>query len=643
MNIIFGIWRPQGPPVTREELESMAAHTRRFAPDGEWLRTCGEIGFGVQAQYTHSRSRLDVQPTSDELGNLLIFDGRIDNYRDLLRDLDLAGEDTPDSEIVLCAYRRWGERCFARLVGDWALALWDSLTHTLHLGRDHAGTRLLHYSRHSDGTVVWATYLDSYLSTALLDELDPVYMASYLAMLPSYGRTPFRDIKAIPPGHLVETTEHSTISVQFWSPKHYEQGVLKSSDDYAAHFLHLLKQSVARRTGAGAPILAELSGGVDSSAIVCLSDLLQSLGESQFEKLETLSYFNDSDPDWNERPYFTLVEAKRGHRGIHIDASLYCSTFKRAMGNRSSYLYPGIEDNVLKRDYDLRSITLSGGHRSILSGIGGDEFTGGTLDPAVEVADLFARGRAFSAVSRSFRWCLDRRISLIDLLGQSATFLRDHRKSTHLEITVKSIPWLTEAGRRHCRLAVQELPFAFYKPFVTRPVDAEISDTWWLTLRTQPHLKPSAIYRYEYRYPYLDRDLLEFLLGLPLDQLSRPGRRRYAMRRALRGIIPEEILERRRKAFLLSSPLTHIRRLGPSLRPLTEASLLVEGGFVDATQIQRAMDGMFGGEDIRWWVLISRFAGLETWLQYRVQGARVEARNGDPVLAIGDAYEIPAQ
>src|SRR5216683_3272118 len=104
MNIIFGIWRSQGPRVTAEELESMSVHTRRFAPDGEWLQTSSEIGLGSQAQYTHDRSRLEAQPTSDAAGNILVYDGRLDNYRDLLRDLDVVGQDTPDSEIILCAY-----------------------------------------------------------------------------------------------------------------------------------------------------------------------------------------------------------------------------------------------------------------------------------------------------------------------------------------------------------------------------------------------------------------------------------------------------------------------------------------------------------------------------------------------------------
>src|ERR1700723_3641126 len=145
MNIIFGIWRPQGPPVTREELVSMAVHTRQFAPDGEWYRITPEIGFGVPAQFTHERSRLECHPASDVAGNVLLFDGRLDNYRNLMSELGLIGDNTSDSEIILSAYRRWGKDCFVRLVGDWALVLSDARSSVLYFARDHAGTRLLHY------------------------------------------------------------------------------------------------------------------------------------------------------------------------------------------------------------------------------------------------------------------------------------------------------------------------------------------------------------------------------------------------------------------------------------------------------------------------------------------------------------------
>jgi asparagine synthase (glutamine-hydrolysing) len=639
MNIIFGMWRPQGPPVTREELESMAMHTRRFAPDGEWYRITPEIGFGVQAQYTHERSRLECQPSFDAAGNVLLFDGRLDNYRKLMSELGLNSQNTSDSEIILSAYRRWGNDCLVRLIGDWALVLWDARSHTLYLARDHAGTRLLHYSREDSGAIRWATYLDSYLRTGLLDSLDPIYMASYLAMLPCYGRSPYRQIHAILPGHLLRATSQNTKASQFWTPAQAASTSPRSLEDSKAEYLHLFGQSVARRTVPGAPILAQLSGGMDSTSIVCVADHLRKLSgaSSSAEPLDTLSYYDDSEPSWNERPYFSLVEAQRGRRGFHVDASIYRESFEGPTTNEARYLYPGIHEGTIKHDLDLYATTSHAGYRSILSGIGGDEFTGGNPTPASEIVDLLAMGRIFSSARRALAWCLAQRISLVELFGQSISFLSDHSQHAHLDSKKTVIPWLTPLTREHLQAAAHELPLVHFKPLFVRPKMTELSETWWYTLRTQPHLQPSETFRWEYRYPFLDRDLLEFLFELPYEYLAKPGRRRFLMRAALQQIVPEEILERRRKAYLLSSPLRNIRELTTRLAAIIDRSVLAQSRFVDKYALRGALERTVNGDDLRWWGYLLRFATLETWLQHRENVA--VTHEGDPDLA---GMSVPA-
>ena len=205
-----------------------------------------------------------------------------------------------------------GQRLFPRLVGDWSLCLWDSKSTTLFLARDHAGTRTLFYSRDSSGTVTWSTYLDSFLGTRLLDTPDTEYMACYLAMLPCYRRTPYRDVQAVLPGHVRD--QESWIlgySIQYWTPLAHDELVFKSEGDYDERFLALFEQAVARRTGPGAPVLAQLSGGMDSTSIVCVSDCLRRSSQHEPELVDILSYFDDSDPSWNEKPYFTIVETRR--------------------------------------------------------------------------------------------------------------------------------------------------------------------------------------------------------------------------------------------------------------------------------------------------------------------------------------------
>ena len=141
MSIIFGVSAEDGRQIEVRELEALARATERYAPDGTWLRTAGNTGMGYQPYHTHGRSRLEKQPANDERGWMLSLDGRLDNHKELCSLLGLDGRESADSEIVLAAFARWGEDCFTRMVGDWALALWSEIDHVLYLARDHARTR----------------------------------------------------------------------------------------------------------------------------------------------------------------------------------------------------------------------------------------------------------------------------------------------------------------------------------------------------------------------------------------------------------------------------------------------------------------------------------------------------------------------
>jgi asparagine synthase (glutamine-hydrolysing) len=426
------------------------------------------------------------------------------------------------------------------------------------------------------------------------------------------------------PGHFLKATSQSARASQFWTPTQAPPHPRRSFEDYKAEFLHLFGQSVARRTVPGAPVLAQLSGGTDSTSIVCVADHLRKLSgaSSSAEPLDTLSYYDDSEPSWNERPYFSLVEAQRGRRGFHVDASIYRESFEGPTTIEARYLYPGINEVTIKHDLDLFATTSSGGYRSILSGIGGDEFTGGNPTPASEIVDLLAMGRVCSSARRALAWCLVQRISLVELFGQSISFLSDHSQHAHLDSKKTVIPWLTPLTREHLQAAAHELPLVHFKPLLVRPKMTELSETWWYTLRTQPHLQPSETFRWEYRYPFLDRDLLEFLFQLPYEYLAKPGRRRFLMRAALQQIVPEEILERRRKAFLLSSPLRNIRELTTRIDAIIDRSALAQSGYVDKGALRGALERTVNGDDLRWWGYLLRFATLETWIQHR-EGARV--------------------
>ena len=270
MSTIFGIRKLAGETVPERELLDLAEATERFAPDGLAIQASGRVGMGFQPYYTHTRSQLENGPVADHHGNLLSLDGRLDNYQDLAHELGLESTLTPDSQIVLAAFRRWGEACFSHFVGDWGIALWSERDQSLYLARDHAGTRTLYFQNNKD-SLRWSTHLETFFVGTTM-ELDEDYAACYLASRPIRDLTPYKGIRAVLPAHCMVFQNQKVSRKPHWEWMVRDTIRYSSDKDYEEHFFELFKQSVERRTGRGAPILAQLSGGMDSTSIVCMSD-----------------------------------------------------------------------------------------------------------------------------------------------------------------------------------------------------------------------------------------------------------------------------------------------------------------------------------------------------------------------------------
>jgi asparagine synthase (glutamine-hydrolysing) len=146
-------------------------------------------------------------------------------------------------------------------------------------------------------------------------------------------------------------------------------------------------------------------------------------------------------------------------------------------------------------------------------------------------------------------------------------------------------------------------------------------------METLPHAAPQARFRPEYRYPMLDKDLVNYLFSIPREQVLRPGRRRSLMRRALRDIVPAEILERRRKAYQLRAPLDAIGKAYPKLHRVLETSAVAETGLVDGRALLDELRRTATGSP-EWYQALLRTIAYELWLQasHRQGLAKLPAR-----------------
>ena len=147
MSVQFGRWNLDGKPIDDGHLESVGATLAQYGPDGASSYANTSIAILYYAFHTTKESRLETQPYISTSGAVITWDGRLDNRADLISALnDSSTINSTDLDIVAAGYEKWRTGCFSRLVGDWALSIWNPNNQSLILATDTVGTRHLFYS-----------------------------------------------------------------------------------------------------------------------------------------------------------------------------------------------------------------------------------------------------------------------------------------------------------------------------------------------------------------------------------------------------------------------------------------------------------------------------------------------------------------
>jgi asparagine synthase (glutamine-hydrolysing) len=316
-----GTWRFGAPAVDREFFATLEHSLATRGIDGGGRSVDGGLAMSFRALHTTPQRPPEPQPLRSPEGHLVTFDGRLDNRADLVSILRPYLREHSDAAVVATAYTVWGLAAFERLIGDWALSLWDGRQQRLLLARDYSGVRPLYYEYTAQG-ITWASELEAFLRLQRgRRSLNDHYLTRFLVADPQTDSTPYVGIHAVPPGTCVMVADGTLKTFVHWQP---DPGALiryGNDADYEEHFRELFRAAVRGRVDVHGPVCAELSGGLDSSSIVCMGDELVRSGESPHVSLTTVSYVFDEAPTDDERQYISLVEARRGARGRHISES----------------------------------------------------------------------------------------------------------------------------------------------------------------------------------------------------------------------------------------------------------------------------------------------------------------------------------
>lgn len=615
MSVQFGKCNLDGRPVDPHDLDQVRPVLVPYGPDGEGYICKDNIGILYRAFHTTKESRRETQPHISKSGAVISWDGRLDNREDLTE--RIAGElssDSTDLEIVAAAHERWGTDAFRELIGDWALSIWNPQEQSLVLAKDFIGTRHLHYTVEKD-QVTWCTILDPLVLFAGHSfKVEEEYIAGWLALFPAAHLTPYVGIHSVPPSSFVRLRRERRSISKYWDFDPVRRVRYRTDAEYEEHFRVVFAESVRRRLRSDNRVLAELSGGMDSSAIVCVGDDVIAWGQAATPRLDTVSYYDDSEPNWNERPYFAKVEERRGRRGFHIDAGSL-DTLIPETTNEQFVATPGAIGMSGPFAEQFKALQAQG-FRVLVSGIGGDEVMGGVPTPLPELQDLLV-GVQFKVLARQLKaWALSRRKPWFYLLSDAVRGFLPHMFAGFAEGRLPS-PWLTSDFIRRNRTALEGYRTRM-KVFGPLPSFQENLQTLDAMQRQLACDSSSAEPLYEKRYPYLDRDLLEFVYAISPDQLVRPGQRRSLMRRALAGVVPDEILNRRRKAFVDRAPRVAIRAARARLLELAGDPVSRVLGVADADSPCKALEQVQSGQEVPI-ISLMRTLALEMWLRNLVR------------------------
>ena len=611
MSGIGGIYNFETRPVDPWELTVLSQALAERGPDGGNELSNGRVAMVHRAFHTTAESRREQQPLVSVWGHTLCWDGRLDNRDELLA--FFANEcDRTDAGLVLAAYHKWGAGFPARLIGDFSLSLWDPSLQTLFLARDPFGVRPLYYFRNNE-KLIWSSTLTSLLALPCIEpEVNDEYVAGCFALYPEVSSTPYRRLTAVEPGQVITVKKDQFQTARFWRPVESAEIRYANDRDYEEQFKHLFREAVACRLRSDRPIWSELSGGLDSSSVIFMADRIRAEEQSSAPPIKTLSFTDNPSATFFDHRFIEVVEKARGRRGVHIDGGGHW--IQIASPEDGFISTPLTSLCVVDLHHRLWQHMKDDGARVLLSGLGGDQVTWSNLEPGPELGDLLRELKPIELHRRLQVWSEATHLPYTQLLWQEVLLpLLPRSTRARFQNQIEISEWLdsdfVERLKIKERLVLPKDPFDFKLP--SKRIQS--SRIWYIVMNIArgDHFEHAV---YEKTYPFLHRPLVEFVMNVPIAQKLRPDETRSLMRRALRDLLPQRILNRRNKGATGEALCRGLASEWSHIRPLLDDARLGRRGYVNVNLLVQALDRARHGIELNISSLLQALA-LEVWLR----------------------------
>ena len=477
----------------------------------------------------------------------------------------------------MCAYRKWGIDFPGKLIGDFALALWDPRLKKLVLARDFVGPRTLYY-RVDQSSIIWSSTLSTLIDLASVSlEIDDEYVAGFITKLPAGDLTPYRQFRCVPPGHVVIVESQRLLTQRFWKPDPGRSIRYKSDSEYEIQFRELFTEAVRCRLRSDGPVWAELSGGLDSSPIVCVANELLRREQVPAKTLQTVSRVFDEASKSDERKFIKPVEEKIERAGLHLREDDY-----RLLATWPGDYAPSIPTHVANFSAYYRALDEAmklSGSRVLLSGFGGDELQLGDGEPFPELVDLLTKAHFSSLHKRLHAWSESQKESYLKFAAQNvlAPLLPKTLQLSRHKVFRRLLQFYNPSFVK--RMDLRDRLFGPQEKFADGTEGFNYRANYFLyTTRQLSAGFWQELCDIEFSYPFTHRPLVEFMLSIPAEQHARPNESKSLIRRAFRDLLPAELIARKEKRITIwhAATLAVAREVERIRRLITDADEIID-------------------------------------------------------------------
>lgn len=542
-------------PVNRQALHRMTGTLAHRGPDDEGYFLESNVGLG------HRRlSIIDLsggkQPIFNEDGTaVIVFNGEVYNYAELMVELTAKGHifrTRSDTETIVHSYEEYGSQCVQKLRGMFTFAIWDRVQNRLLLARDRLGVKPLYFFQDRN-TFAFASEIKALLEIPSIPrELDREALDLYLSLRYVPGpRTMFKNVLKLQPGHILLLDETGVHIQKYWDIPYPEQG-RQATGDYLAEFEQLLEESVRMRLMSEVPLGVFLSGGLDSSSILAV---MSKVNEGKRISTFSVGYEAGSaqEEESNEFRYARLAAEAFGaeHHEFRVSAPDFGDFIPDMVWHLDEPLadpscIPLFFISKLARKY----ITV------VLSGEGADEILGGY--------SIYRKMLALDGIHRSLSPLPNLLAPLLEQLTPGEA-RRSYMRMAGLPLETR-YKGVSRAFRPELKGRLlpdslshesQERLHDAFRPYFrhvqeSAPLDQMlyVDTKVWLPddilLKADKMTMANAL---ELRVPFLDHKLVEFAAALPVKLKLNGSSGKFLLRQAMRGVLPEPILQRPKKGF----------------------------------------------------------------------------------------------